>query len=110
MAQRDCQHLLGRRHFEIERQAGRGLDARQILVANMAPILAQVSGDSVAAASRDDLCGAHRIGMIAAARITDRRDVIDVDPKAQRTAHGLARLPGLVAGIAASSAGTSSAA
>ena len=79
VAQRDGEHLLGRRHFEVERQVGRLLDALQVVVADMAPVLAQMRGDAVAADARDDLRRAHRIGMVAAARIADRRDVIDVD-------------------------------
>src|SRR3546814_11051751 len=49
MAQRDCEHFLCRRHFEIERPVRRGLDAREVVVADMAPVLAQMRGDSVAA-------------------------------------------------------------
>ena len=47
--------------------------------------------------------------MIAAARVPDGRDVIDVDAEAQLPGHAAARLPGFTAGIAASSGGTASA-
>jgi hypothetical protein len=47
--------------------------------------------------------------MIAAARIPDGRDMVDVDAEAERIAQA-ARLPGLIAGMAASESGTSSAA
>jgi hypothetical protein len=47
--------------------------------------------------------------MVAAARVPDGRDVIDVDAEAEARRHAAARLPGLTAGIAASSAGTASA-
>jgi hypothetical protein len=40
VAQRDGEHFLGRGHFEVQRQVGRRLDARQILVADMAPVRA----------------------------------------------------------------------
>jgi hypothetical protein len=52
--------------------------------------------------------------MITAARVPDGRDVIDVDAQSERIGAELAgqaaaRLPGLIAGMAASSAGTESA-
>ena len=83
MAQRDREHLVGRGHLEVERQVGRRLDACQIVVADMAPVLAQMRSDAVAADRRDDLSRAHRIGMVAAACVADGRDVVDVDAKAQ---------------------------
>ena len=49
----------------------------------MAPVLAQVGGDAVGAGIGDELRRAHRIGMVAAARVPDRRDVVDVDAEAQ---------------------------
>ena len=48
----------------------------------MATVFAQMGGDAVAADRRDDFCRADRIGMLAAARITDGGDVVDVDAKA----------------------------
>ena len=59
---------------------------------------------------------ADRIGVRAAARVADGRDVVDVDAEPQRS-HRIvlspppasARLPGLTAGIAASSGGSASA-
>jgi hypothetical protein len=47
--------------------------------------------------------------MIAAARVADRRDVIDVDAEAETAGHAAARLPGLTAGSEASSGGSASA-
>jgi hypothetical protein len=47
--------------------------------------------------------------VIAAARVPDRRDVVDIDAEAEPVGQAAARLPGLIAGIAASSAGTDSA-
>ena len=75
----------------------------------MAAIFTQVCGDPVAADRRHYLGGAHGIGMVPSARITDGGDVVDIDPETQPVAQA-ARLPGLVTGIAASSAGTSSSA
>jgi hypothetical protein len=50
--------------------------------------------------------------MITAARIPDGRDMIDIDAKAKAASQvtAAARLPGLIAGIAARSSGISSAA
>ena len=83
MAQRDCQHLVGRGHLKIERQARRRLDALEIVVADVAAVFAQVHGNAVATRLRDDFGGARRIGMLAAACIADRRDVINVHAEAQ---------------------------
>ena len=52
---------------------------------------------------------ADRIGMIAAARVPDGRDMVDIDAEAEGAGHAAARLPGLIAGIAASSGGSASA-
>ena len=108
VAQRDLDHLLGRRHFEIERQAGRLLYTLQVAVADMPPVLAQMRGNAIAADMRDDFCGAHRIGMLPAACVADGRDMVDIDPKAEAACHVTARLPGLTASVAASSGGNSS--
>ena len=83
VAQGDLDHLVGRSHLEVERQVGRGLDPREILVADVAAILTQMRGDPVAADACDDLRGAHRIGMLAASCIADRGDMIDVHAKAE---------------------------
>jgi hypothetical protein len=47
--------------------------------------------------------------MIAAAGVPDRRDMVDIDAEAEPVGQAAARLPGLIAGIAASSGGTESA-
>src|SRR3546814_12496507 len=59
----------------------------------------------VAADRRDDFRRAHRVGMLAPARVADRRDMVDVDaePQARRGAAAqaaLLRLPGLKIGRA----------
>ena len=84
MAQRDGEHLVGRRHFEVERQIGRGLDPREVFVADVAAVFAQVRRNPVAATFRDNLGRTHRIGMIAAARVADRRHVIDVHAQSKQ--------------------------
>ena len=108
MAQRDLDHLVGRRHFKVERKVGRCLNPLKVFVADMAPVFAQVRSDAVAANRRNDLRRAHRIGMCPATRIADCRNVIDVYTQAEAgKGHGFARLPGFVTGTAASSSGTS---
>jgi hypothetical protein len=54
--------------------------------------------------------GPDRVGMLAAARVPDRGDVIDIHSKTETLGQAAARLPGLTGGIAASSGGTASAA
>ena len=62
---------------------------RDVVVDDVAAILAQMRGDAVGAGGLRDLRGAHRIGMQPAARVADRRDMIDVDAEAQSFGHGL---------------------
>jgi len=109
VAERDRQHLLGCRHFQVQRQRDLGHQPVDIRVRNVAAILAQMRGDAVRARMRRLNRRADRIGVRPAARVPDGRDMVDIDPEAERMGHGLARLPGLIAGIAASSGGTSSA-
>ena len=93
-AERDRDHLVGRRHLEIQRLVDLGLQARDVVVADMAAVFAQMRGDAVGAGLDRELRGAHRIGMAAAARIADGRDMIDVDAETQeRCGHRRARQP-----------------
>ena len=78
MAQRDRHHLLGRRHLEIERQVDRVHQAGDVVVDDVAAILAQVRGDAVGAGLGRELGGAQRIGRGRAARVAHGGDVIDV--------------------------------
>ena len=59
------------------------LQPRDVVVADVAAILAQMRGDAVGAGLDRELGRAHRIGMPPAARIADGRDVIDVDAEAK---------------------------
>ncbi len=81
--QRDRDHLVGRRHFEIERLGDLGLQPRDVVVADVAAVLAQMRGDAVGAGRDRELGRAHRIGMPPAARVADGRDVVDVDAEAK---------------------------
>ncbi len=82
--ERDRDHLVGRRHLEVERLGDLGLEARDVVVADVAAILAQMRRDAVGAGLDRDLRGTHRIGIAPAARIADGRDVVDVDAEAKR--------------------------
>ncbi len=53
------------------------------MIGDVAAILAQMRRDAVRPGLRGDTRGAHRIGVAAAARIADRRDVVDVDAEAE---------------------------
>ncbi len=80
---RDLNHLVGRRHFEVERLVDLGLEPRDVIVADVTPVLAQMRGDAIGSGFDGEHGGTHRIGMAPAARIADGRDVIDVDAKAE---------------------------
>ena len=109
MPQGDREHLIGRRHFEVKRDGELGGQPGDVVVGDVAAILAQMRGDAIGARLCRDQAGADRIGIAGAARVPDRRDVIDVDAKAQRGSHAAFRLPGFSAGKAASSGGSESA-
>ena len=80
-AQRDLDHVVGRRHFEIQRLVDLGLEPRDVVVADVAAVLAQMRGDAVGARGHGELRGAHRIGMPPAPRIADGGDVVDIHAK-----------------------------
>ena len=81
--ERDGQHLVGRRHFQIERNVQLARQPRDVVVGDMAAILAQMRGDAVGAGRLRQQRGAHRIGIVAAARIAHGRDMIDIDAEAE---------------------------
>jgi hypothetical protein len=81
--ERDVDHLAGRRHFEIERLVDLSLETRDIVIADMPAILAQVGGDAVAARGDRELCSTRRVGVTTAACVADRGDVIDVNAEAE---------------------------
>ena len=58
------------------------LEPHDVVVDDVAAILAQMGGDAVGAGGDRDLGGLHRIGMPAAARVAHGGDVIDVDAEA----------------------------
>ena len=83
MPERDVEHLAGRRHLEIERLVDVGLQPRNVVVADMAAVLAQMGGDAVGAGGDRELGRAHGSGWRAAARVPQGGDVIDIDAEAQ---------------------------
>ena len=86
MGERDREHLLGRRHFEVQRQVDLGHQPVDVAVGDVAAVLAQMGGDAVGAGLGGDDRRAHRIGMIAAARVPDGRDMVDIDAEAEPAA------------------------
>ena len=79
----DGDHLVGRRHFEIERQSDRLLEGEDVGIADMAPVLAKMRGDPVSARRLGRKRRTHRVGMAAAARVAHRRDVINIHAEPQ---------------------------
>ena len=109
MGEGDGQHLLGRRHLQVQRQVDFGHQPVDVGIGDVTAVLAQMGRNSVRSGPGGGTGGPQRIGMRPAARVPDGRDVVDVDAEAQLAGHAAARLPGLTAGIAASSLGKSSA-
>ncbi len=79
----DRDHLGRRRHFEIERLVDAGLQPHDVVVEDMAAILAQMRRDAVGPGRDRDCRRPHRIRMPPAARITHGGDVVDVDAEAE---------------------------
>ena len=47
--ERDLEHLLGRRHLQVQRQVDLGHQPVDVVVGDVPPVLAQVRGDAVGA-------------------------------------------------------------
>jgi hypothetical protein len=106
--ERDLQHLLGRRHLQVERDRELGHQPAMSSSRDVAPVLAQVRGDAVRpglaaakAARTGSGCSPPRaLRMVATwSMLTPRRSL----PLTRRAA------PGLLGGMAASSGGSASA-
>ena len=82
--ERDAHHVVGRGHLEIERLGDLGLQPRHVLVADVPAIFAQMRGDAVGPGLDRKQRRAQRIGMAAAARVTQGRDMVDIDAEAER--------------------------
>ena len=79
MRKRDVEHLLRRRHLEVERLVDLPRQPRDIVIGNMTAVLAQMRGNPVSAALNGDMRRTQRVRMAPTARIPDRRNVIDID-------------------------------
>ena len=89
VAQGDLQHLRRRRHFQVEGDGNFAAEAADVIVGNVAAILAQVRRNPVGARLYRQRRGMHRIRMAAAAGIADRRHMIDVHAQSQMAIHCL---------------------
>ena len=87
VAERDPEHLVGRRHLQVERQLDVGGQPFDVRVGHVPPVLAEMGGNAVRAGGRREKGGAHRVGMPAAARVPDRRHVVDIHAKSKMSGH-----------------------
>ena len=78
-AARDGDHLVGRRHLEVELDVRELAQAADVLVLDVAAVLAQVHRDAVRAAQVRLDRGPDRVGLVGAPRLAHGRDVVDVD-------------------------------
>ena len=86
----DADHLRGDGHLEIHARLQEPAQHRHVSILDVAPVLAQVQGDAVGARLLGEQRGVHRIGIIDAPCLAQRRDMIDVytEGNAGRHAHG----------------------
>ncbi len=76
---RDADHFVGGGHLEVQPDVGQLAQAPHVLVLDVAPVLAQVHGDAVGAAQVRLDRRPDRVGLVSAARLAHRGDVVDVD-------------------------------
>jgi hypothetical protein len=76
---RRCRHLVGGGHLEVQLDVRELAQSANVLVLDVAAVLAQVHGDAVRAAEVRLDGRPHRVGLVGAARLADRRHVVDVD-------------------------------
>ena len=109
--ERNPQHVLGRRHLEIQRLRYFGLEAGHVAVADMAAVLAQMRGDAVGAGLDRGQRGAHRIRPLAAPRVAQGgafSRAMSLSRMWRRSSRRCAVMPSAPASIAASAARTGS--
>src|SRR5206468_1492015 len=85
--ERDREHFLRRRHFEVQRQVDFGHQAIDVGIGDVSPVFAKVGGDPVGPSIGGDMRGSDGIRMIAPARVPDGRDVVDIDAEAEALGH-----------------------
>jgi hypothetical protein len=85
-AQSEGDHLVGAGHLEVQHRPDRPGESLDVVVLDVPAIFAQVRGDSVGAGILTQRGGSNGIGLGASPRLSNRRDVIDVDvePNANR--------------------------
>ena len=81
--ERDLDHLLRRRHFQVERKFDVGLESANVVVGYVAAVFPQMRRDAVGSRGGGYARGADRVGMAAAARVANGRHMIDVDAQSQ---------------------------
>jgi hypothetical protein len=81
VTKRDREHLVRRRHFEVEWTRQFGLEPRDIAIRDVPTIFTKVRGDAVGPRLDGEMRRPERIGMPPATRIPDRGNVIDIDPE-----------------------------
>ena len=79
---RDAQHLVGRRHLQVQHAAHGLAQHPHVAVLDVAAVLAQVDGDAVGARQLAQRRRRDRIGIARPALLAQRRDVVDVDVEA----------------------------
>jgi hypothetical protein len=75
----DGNHFLGRRQFQVELDLRQFAELLDVGVLNVSSIFAQVDGDPVGTAEMRFDRRPHRIGFVGAARLSDRRHMVDID-------------------------------
>jgi hypothetical protein len=80
MPQGNLEHLFRRRHFKIERTLDALHQKLDIGVPDVTAVFTQMRSDAIGPSLFRNPGGAHRIRMIPAPRITDRRDMVNVHP------------------------------
>jgi hypothetical protein len=78
----DAEHFVGAGQFEIERDAEGAHEAVDVGILDVPAVFAEVRGDAVGAGAYAEFGGGDRIRLVGPARLTERRDVIDVDIEA----------------------------
>src|SRR5205814_7283751 len=77
----DADHLVGGGHLEVEADVRELAQAPHVLVLDVAAVFAQVAGDAVGAAQMRLDRRPDGVGLVGAASLADRRDVVNVDTK-----------------------------
>ena len=80
----DGDHLVARRHLEVQLAAHRSAQALEVAVLDVPPVAAQVNGDAGGTGGLGDRGRLDRIRIVAAPRLAQGGDMVDVDRELQR--------------------------